>query len=178
MRSLPVVSLFSGAGGLDLGLENVGFVPRIAVDISPAAIATYRHNRPGTNVVCLDLAAVDPLKLVELWTKAVGRTSPIGVVGGPPCQAFSLSNVQQRPDDPRLLLLDRYADIIVRFAQNLSLSFFLFENVPGLLSERHRPRYEAFKRKCRRAGFVIHEGLIDASSFGCWPAPQLPAIYK
>ena len=101
----PVLSLFSGAGGFDLGFKQAGFKPRLAVDIDPAAVETYRWNEPDTHVALLDIAESTPDDLVKLWISINGDKGPVGIIGGPPCQAFSISNVYQKKGDPRRKLL-------------------------------------------------------------------------
>lgn len=165
-QGLPILSLFSGAGGLDLGFRRAGFIPLLAIDISPAAVRTYQRNHPGTRVEQLDLSETPVEELIALWNTCSNGQPPAGIVGGPPCQAFSVSNVHQKSDDPRARLVERYAEIIATFAQSIGLDFFVFENVPGLLGKRHRARYEAFKEACQAAGFRIFEKTIDAVNFG------------
>jgi len=162
----PVLSLFSGAGGFDLGFRYAGFRPGLAIDNDPAAAATYRRNHQGTDVVQLDLANTDPVDLVNLWTNHVGQVKPLGIIGGPPCQAFSVSNVHQRRDDPRRKLLDSYVGIIQAFTSCFGLDFFVFENVPGLIRNRHRHCFQQFKRGCEAAGFEVWYKVIDAGKFG------------
>jgi DNA (cytosine-5)-methyltransferase 1 len=162
---IPILSLFSGAGGLDLGFYRAGFIPRLAVDISPAAVKTYQRNHPYTCVKQLDLSEVPGEELISLWN-ACSREAPVGIIGGPPCQAFSVSNVHQRGNDPRAQLVERYADIIGTFARLKGLAFFVFENVTGLLGKKHRDRYLEFKRSCEAAGFRIYEKIIDAVRLG------------
>lgn len=164
--SWPVLSLFSGAGGLDRGFKQAGFSPRLAIDVDAAAVATYRWNEPHTKVVPIDIADCNPSELVDLWMSVSGETGPLGIIGGPPCQAFSVSNVFQRRTDPRRRLLGSYAAVIREFTSRLGLDFFVFENVPGILHRRHRRRYMDFKRECRRAGFNVRERLVDAGRFG------------
>ena len=162
----PVLSLFSGAGGFDLGFKQAGFRPRLAVDLDPAAVETYRWNEPDTHVALLDIAESNPDELVKLWTSINGDKGPIGIIGGPPCQAFSVSNVYQRRGDPRRELLVSYANVIQAFTSRFGLDFFVFENVPGLTQERHRRRYLHFKRLCKKAGFSVREKVVNAGRFG------------
>ena len=162
----PVLSLFSGAGGFDLGFRRAGFRPVLAIDLDPAAVETYRWNEPDTHVTLLDIAESNPDELVKLWTSINGDKGPVGIIGGPPCQAFSVSNVYQRKRDPRLKLLVSYASVIQAFTSRFGLDFFVFENVPGLMQERHRRRYLHFKRLCKRAGFSVGEKVVNAGSFG------------
>ena len=79
----PVLSLFSGAGGFDLGFKQAGFKPGLAVDIDPAAVETYRWNEPDTHVALLDIAESSPDELVKLWTSINGDNGPVGIIGGP-----------------------------------------------------------------------------------------------
>lgn len=164
--SWPVLSLFSGAGGLDLGFKRGGFRPGLAVDMDPAAVATYRWNLPDTHVAQLDLARSTPDELVDLWIRANGDAGPAGIIGGPPCQAFSTSNVRQKRKDPRKWLLNNYADMIEAFTSRVGLDFFVFENVIGLTQGRHQWRYLRFKRQCRKAGFTVRAKVVNAGKFG------------
>ena len=165
-RSLPVLSLFSGAGGFDLGFRSAGFRPGLAVDIDPVAVETYRWNHPGTQVTQLDIAETNPDDLVDLWVANNGDVRPVGIIGGPPCQAFSISNVHQKKADPRRKLLIHYARIVEAFTSRFDLDFFVFENVVGLTQKRHLRRYQQFKRLCERAGYRVREKVVNAGRFG------------
>ena len=162
----PVLSLFSGAGGLDLGFRQAGFRPVLAVDIDPVAVATYRWNQPGTHVASLDITESNADDLVDLWTRINGDEGPVGIIGGPPCQAFSVSNVHQKRGDPRRKLLANYANVIQAFTSSFGLDFFVFENVPGLTQKRHHRRYLDFKRLCKKAGYSVREKIVNAGRFG------------
>ena len=161
-----VLSLFSGAGGLDLGFKHGGFKPGLAVDIDPAAVETYRWNQPHTHVALLDIAQSNPDELVDLWISVNGDEPPAGIIGGPPCQAFSVSNVHQKRRDPRRKLLIDYAKVIEAFTSRLGLDFFVFENVLGLTRGRHKWRYLDFKRMCKKAGYSVREKEVNAGRFG------------
>ena len=165
-RAWPVLSLFSGAGGLDLGFMLGGFKPGLAVDIYPPAVETYRWNQPGTHVAPLDIAESNANAFVDLWTSINGEEGPVGIIGGPPCQAFSVSNVHQKRRDPRRKLLVNYTKVIEAFTSRLGLDFFVFENVPGLGQGRHRWRYLEFKRLCKKAGYSVREKVVNAGRFG------------
>ena len=163
---LPLLSLFSGAGGLDYGFKTAGFQTVLAIDINPSALETYKSNHPGSTAIQLDLSQVDPHTIIETWEDLCGDTSPIGIIGGPPCQGFSSANVRQETDDPRRQLLFRYADIVASFKNHFDIGFFAFENVPGLTSRRHKPLLTDFSRRCEEAGFTIKSSIIDAGTFG------------
>lgn len=162
----PVISLFSGAGGLDLGFRWAGFEPRLAIDSDSAAVATYRKNHPRTYTCQLDLSMIDPNDLVTLWKNFEDNKPPFGLIGGPPCQAFSVSNVHKKKDDKRGMLLVTYATIVQRLASDIGLDFFVFENVPGLASTEHIRVFHKFRSMCESAGFKLHVKLLDAGKFG------------
>jgi DNA (cytosine-5)-methyltransferase 1 len=162
---IPILSVFSGAGGLDLGFEQAGFLPLLAIDIAPAAVRTYQRNHPQARVVQLDLLKASPHEIITLWDEWCSYP-PLGIVGGPPCQAFSVSNVHQKDGDPRGLLVTRYAGLITTLAQEKGTLFFVFENVPGLLRGRHRIRFLEFCDTCQEAGFRLYWKILDAARFG------------
>lgn len=164
---IPVLSLFSGAGGLDLGFEEAGFEPKLAADNDPAAVKTYNSNRPGKGPVAkvLDLSSVDPCDLLRLWEEIAPGLRPIGIIGGPPCQAFSVSNVFKFDEDPRAKLPLSYARILKTFNDTFGLEFFLFENVAGLRQEKHRGSLDAFEKAFASAGFDVITFMLDAVNF-------------
>src|SRR5437879_1582394 len=90
----PVVSLFSGAGGMDLGFKHGGFYTALALDHNEAAVRTYNRNRRAKCGRQLDLStaiSAEVLKLVRTL-----RVCPCGVIGGPPCQSFSRGNIRKK----------------------------------------------------------------------------------
>jgi len=169
-RFLPVVSLFSGAGGLDTGFIRAGFTPILAVDASDAACRTFQHNHPHVPVIKRDLSDVRGDFLVERISELPGDPKPLGVIGGPPCQAFSLSNGHKRTDDPRAELAKSYATLVSKLNSAFSLDFFLFENVPGLSHARHSDVLTNLKKLFSAAGFHVFEGELNAYDFG---VPQI-----
>ena len=162
----PVLSVFSGAGGLDLGFQSAGFRSAIAIDVDPAAIATYKRNHPETKAIQLDLASTDPTDILNLWKDHVGEIRPVGIIGGPPCQGFSVSNVHQTQNDPRHGLLNSYANLVEKFAACLELDFFALENVPGLVNKRHKGLFHQIRDICEAAGFRVRQKILDAGRFG------------
>ncbi|MCI0724923.1 MAG: DNA cytosine methyltransferase, partial [Acidobacteria bacterium] len=111
-RPLPVISLFSGSGGLDIGFERAGFIPIFALDLSSAACITFKANHPSAHVVRADLSKKTPRYIAERLKELPEDVHPVGVIGGPPCQAFSLGNGYKRDDDPRAQLPAKYAEIL------------------------------------------------------------------
>lgn len=132
---MKVVSLFSGAMGLDLGLEAAGHEVVVAVETDATAVATIRLNRPDLPVIA---RPIEQVKTSEIM-KAAGLKpgDDFIVVGGPCCQAFSTVGKRESLGDPRGNLFLQF----VRVVRQAQPTFFLMENVRGLLSaaERHRP---------------------------------------
>lgn len=170
MKQLSIVSLFSGSGGLDLGFNWAGFTSSIALDIDKAACKTLKANHPVLHVVRKDLSKVERGYILQRLEELPEKVKPIGVIGGPPCQAFSLSNVHKREDDPRARLPGNYAAVLKELHDEFELDFFVFENVLGLKHGQHQELFTYFKNLFARAGFSIFEGELDAQDFG---VPQI-----
>jgi DNA (cytosine-5)-methyltransferase 1 len=134
-KNLTMISLFSGAMGLDLGLEKAGFQVRLAVEINPAAVKTIHLNRPTLPVLTKSIANLTSQEILEAAGLGVGETTLIS--GGPCCQSFSTAGNRESLEDPRGNLFFDFCRV-VREAQP---RFFVMENVRGILSAavRHRP---------------------------------------
>jgi DNA (cytosine-5)-methyltransferase 1 len=164
---IPIVSLFSGPGGLDLGFQQGGFETISAFERSQVAVNTFNQNLLAVATVA-DLATAKPEDIVAQVRKT-GRI-PAGVIGGPPCQAFSTANVRQRNDDPRRRLIFRFEAVIGALDEAFNIDFFLMENVAHLAKRKHRELLDRLKAKFRRRGFEVYETVINAALFG---VPQL-----
>jgi DNA (cytosine-5)-methyltransferase 1 len=163
---LPVVSLFCGPGGFDVGFEQAGFTPVLAIDAAPAACKTFKHNHAGTMVLRRDLSSAPQGYVSERLREHPDSPIPVGVIGGPPCQAFSLSNGHKKEGDPRAEMPRHYAAILKELNCQYEIDFFVFENVLGLKHPRHQAQFEQFKRLFAAAGFTIFEEELNAADFG------------
>ena len=164
-KGIPIISLFCGAGGLDLGFRKEGFAPVLAIDSDEAAVATYNHNSEDEVAVRADLARIRYKTLVTLLTDRAPAVSPRGIIGGPPCQGFSRGNARSDPGDPRNTLPLKYARFLARLNGDYGIDFFVFENVPGLKSERHLPQFIKIRRAFEDAGFRVFETELNAKAF-------------
>jgi DNA (cytosine-5)-methyltransferase 1 len=176
-RKPTLVSLFTGAGGLDIGLELAGFSTVAAVDSDKDCVETLRLNRGRLHdveqVALLDHANVIPAKVEELEPKdlrpkgSAASWSPDVLVGGPPCQPFSSAGRMLGLDDPRGRLFEDF----VKLADGLRPRLILFENVRGLVtsvgpSGRPGEALELVKKSFERIGYATSFALLNAADYG------------
>ena len=140
-RDLNVVSLFSGGGGLDIGLAAAGFKTLFANDIVPQCCATLSKNlSKRAVVVCEDVKKVSGKEILS----RIGKNIAIDVLaGGPPCQAFSIFGQRKGRADPRGQMVYEYFRILAE----LKPKVFVFENVFGLVTVESG---EVFKVVCEK----------------------------
>lgn len=175
------ISLFTGAGGLDLGLERAGFRTVSAVECDPDSIETLRAGQgnrlpipgqpgewylAGAAIVPREIEGIDAGDLKPAWADA--DWTPDLLVGGPPCQPFSSSGHLRSMADPRGKLFEHF----VRLAGELRPRFVLFENVRGLVTARG-PRGEPgevlrlVQEGFEGVGYATRFALLNAADFGC-----------
>lgn len=121
-----VVELFCGCGGTSLGFEMAGFQIAVGVDILTPAIETFRNNHEGVSTILGDIHEVQPKQIIEL----LNGTRVDVLIGGVPCQGFSLNNRKRHEDDKRNKL---YLEFI-RFVRELQPRAVVLENVSGMKS--------------------------------------------
>lgn len=160
---VPIVSLFCGPGGLDLGFQRVGFETILALDRSEVAVETFNKNLPPV-AKAADLSEMSDKDVVAL-VAATGKI-PIGVIGGPPCQGFSLANVRQRRIDPRRQLTFRFAELVGALDAAFGIDFFLMENVAALAMPKQHRLFQRLRRKFGGLGFTIYAAVVNARDFG------------
>lgn len=151
--NISVVSLFSGGGGLDLGFLKAGYDIIWATDINKDAVATYKANIGG-EVICADLNDIDEDSIPN---------SDI-IIGGPPCQSFSLAG-KRDPSDKRGQLIWKYLNILKRKRPKA----FVFENVVGLLSAKNETGQLVFPILCEafeQIGYTVSAKVVNAADYG------------
>lgn len=154
MTSPKIVSLFSGAGGLDLGFHKAGFPLAFAVDRSVWAIKTHKRNFEGTKSVAADLIELQPRGVLAYLADVLVDGESIGVIGGPPCQGFSRANPAALASDPRNKLPILYLEIVEELQKKYDVQFVLFENVLGIKDVKHEVAYNGILAKFRELGFA------------------------
>jgi DNA (cytosine-5)-methyltransferase 1 len=126
-QKLKVIDLFAGAGGLSLGFMNAGFDVELAIEIDDWAHQTYKANHPGVNAICSDIT-----KLPDSYFEQFRGVD--AVVGGPPCQGFSIAASNRRdPNDKRNFLYREF----LRVVNLTSPSFVLIENVKEISTKKN-----------------------------------------
>ncbi|MDR2381250.1 MAG: DNA cytosine methyltransferase, partial [Bifidobacteriaceae bacterium] len=166
-QTLPkIISLFSGAGGLDLGFKDGGYDVVLAVDFDEWAVETHRKAFPETRSLHADLVKLGVTGLMEAARQVLSPGDSIGVIGGPPCQGFSRSNVASRADDPRNKLPALYLDIVAALQAEYKVEFIIFENVLGIQDKKHRRTFDGIKQTLEELG--LHQSVreYDAYEFG------------
>ena len=168
--SRRAVSLFSGAGGLDLGVERAGYSVIYAVENDPTAVATLNRNRPRwypelAEVTPLDITKLDPEDVLATLGAEPGDIDLL--VGGPPCVAFSKSGFhleyKREGRDPKADLLEYYLD----YLKALQPKAFLMENVFGLAyRNQSRAFFDALCDGIRGAEYSLTQGVLNAADYG------------
>lgn len=161
-----IISLFSGAGGLDLGFSQAGFPLTFAVDISPAAIQTHRRNFKEATSVAADLQDLGPSGVLAHVEKLLNPGESIGVIGGPPCQGFSRANVASVANDPRNRLPILYLQIVEALQKKYVVEFVLFENVIGIRDAKHLGTFRGILSMFREIGLVPDVNEYSALDYG------------
>lgn len=170
-----VLSLFTGAGGLDLGLEAAGFEPTLCVELDPEARATLAKNRPLWSLAEPgDIHALSPKNLLE-QAKLKPRELPL-LAGGPPCQPFSKSSYWAGGDtarlrDPRAKTLSAYLNVVAATLPQV----LLLENVKGLAyqgKDEGLKLLEAGLHEINKRHGTKYQGTIFALNAAHFGVPQ------
>ncbi len=154
------IDLFSGCGGLTLGLKQAQFNVLAAIEIEDKACRVYAANHPEVLLIDKDIRMVQPFELLHSLSLKPGHLDLLA--GCPPCQGFSrirLLNSSKLRRDKRNVLIDEFA----RFVAAFQPKFVMMENVPGLAAYH---RFQTFVRSLRRSGYHVIVEVLDASAFG------------
>ena len=156
-----VVDLFAGAGGISLGFEQAGFDVAAAVEIDPVHAAVHAFNFPQTAVLARSVVGLTGAGIRH--AAGLGERQVDVVVGGAPCQGFSLIG-QRILDDPRNRLVLEF----VRIVTELDARYFVFENVKGLTLGKHRRFLEELVRAFQLAGYQVRTPwkVLNAADYG------------
>lgn len=143
-----LVDLFAGAGGLSLGFEQAGFDVVAAVEYDPIHAATHELNFPYSRVICADVTKLSGDEIRK--AAGIGRRMIDAVIGGPPCQGFSLIG-HRILDDPRNSLVFHF----LRLVSELRPRAFMMENVPGMATGDHHQLLDELIEQFDKAGYRV-----------------------
>ena len=157
---MNIIDLFAGCGGLSLGFEMAGFNIPVAIEKDAWASETYKKNHPSTKVITEDIT-----QILDLSTILPEKDMKIhGIIGGPPCQGFSLSGNRDK-NDPRNSLFMEF----VRFVRHFKPNFFVMENVTGILSMQTKNGEnvkDLIRAEFTDAGYNLEIFTLNAAEFG------------
>lgn len=149
---MRIVSLFSGAGGLDLGFHKAGFQTVAANEIDPKIIPTFKANFPDVEMIAGDICNVFSSEFPD---------NIDGIIGGPPCQSWSEAGSLKGIEDKRGQLFYEY----IRIIRDKKPLFFVAENVSGMLAQRHSEAVRGFLRLFDEAGYNVFMKLVNANDY-------------
>ena len=150
-----IVDLFAGAGGMSLGFRNAGYDILSAVELVEVAAETHHKNFPDSHIYCGDISDYSPLQFVR-------RKQVQVVVGGPPCQGFSVAG-KRDPNDPRNKLFREF----VRVVKELKPDYFVMENVPGILTMQKGKVAEAILEAFEEIGYPdVSIAILETATLG------------
>jgi len=151
-KKFKVVSLFSGCGGLDLGFINAGFEVIWANDFFPDAVETYKKNI-SNHIVLGDITKIPSSKIPDKFDI---------LLGGFPCQGFSIANNKRSMEDERNFL---YKEML-RIVKDKKPPFFLAENVKGLLSMHNGKVVEMIINDFKKIGYDVDYKIVNSADYG------------
>lgn len=151
-----IIDLFCGAGGLSLGFENAGFESKLAIDFWPPAIETYNANRKNKIGKVFDITKIDDRFLND---NNIVKIS--GIIGGPPCQGFSMAGKRIIDDDRNKLYRDYF-----RILEIVDPEFFVMENVVGIININNGAVKEDIIKRANKIGYEIYVKVLCASKYG------------
>ena len=168
IKSLKAIDLFCGAGGFSLGLKDAGFDVLVGIDKFDGPVKTYQHNFGVERGLQLDLSSIQPHELKNK-VKNVTRTKINDldlIVGGPPCQGFSLASRRKdrgSKEDIRNDLSLKYFE----FIREINPKYFIFENVAGLLSALDGEWFQLIEQKIHEiSNYEFEYEIKDTADYG------------
>lgn len=154
-----VLDLFCGCGGFSKGFEEAGFNVRLGTDIWEDALVTYKKNFPNAKTICEDITGVSAeeiLKVAGIEADAVDV-----IIGGPPCQGFSVSG-KRMIDDERNVLYKSF----VRLVSEIQPKVFVMENVPGLVRLFHGTVGKQVLEDFTNIGYRVKMQILSSENYG------------
>lgn len=148
---MKLVSLFSGCGGMDLGFEKAGYDVIWANEFDASIHSTYTKNHVGVQLEKRDVTTLLDSDIPDCD----------GIIGGPPCQAWSEGGKQLGIKDPRGRLFFEY----IRIVKAKHPKFFVIENVRGILDDKHKQAFQSFIQMLIDCGYSIDYAVVNTADF-------------
>ena len=157
MTSLNAVDLFSGGGGLTMGLKMAGFDVKAAVELDAHAAATFQANHRETKLFVQDIRFVKGSDILNLIPE-----QHLDLLSAcPPCQGFTSLTAKYKREDPRNLLINE----MLRLVEETNPSAIMMENVPGLASRGNHLLSPVIER-LKKLGYIVNYGVLQVADFG------------
>ena len=156
-KKLKVYGLFTGGGGLDIGFKEAGFEIIGASDIWKESEKTMNLNYPDIPFICKDITTLTSNDILE----STNGVKPDVIIGGPPCQGFSVMG-DKNSADPRNVLFESY----VRLVDDLEPKCFVFENVKGIKSMFKGRYLNMVANSFAKIGYDIYLKVLNSKDYG------------
>ena len=169
-NDFKVLDLFCGAGGLSWGMEkNPYFSTVVALDLDEKAAETFKRNMPKTEVIVGDITDADVKEKIVKLSQSSGVNM---IVGGPPCQGYSMKGKKLGLEDPRNFLFREYLDLVSKINPDV----FVIENVKGLLLSANGWFKDEIVNAIEALGYAVRFAILNAADFGV-PQSRERAIF-
>jgi len=155
-KKFTVIDLFSGCGGLSYGLQEAGFDVLLGIDNWQNSLDTFLYNHKNAKILEGDISEVDSKEIKKIAGKKIDV-----IVGGPPCQGFSLSGPRNFYDKRNRLYIE-----FLRIVKDLKPKAFLIENVPGLAALFNGEVKERIIEEFSKLGYAVNAQILNASDYG------------
>ncbi|MBI1286808.1 MAG: DNA (cytosine-5-)-methyltransferase [Flavobacteriales bacterium] len=163
-----VISLFSGAGGMDIGFEMAGFKTAVAVEYDKSCCETLKANKPDLPIIQGDLAEISTEEILNAAN--LKPTQAALVIGGPPCQSFSLAGKRMGMNDPRGMLVLQFIRVV---RESLPVAF-VMENVKGMVNWEGGKAIEAIMNEIsepiifegKKYEYKVTKSVLNAADYG------------
>jgi DNA (cytosine-5)-methyltransferase 1 len=161
-----VLDTFAGAGGFSLGFEQAGCIISGAIEIDDWASSTFAYNHPQANVITADIRLLDDKELYNQFK----NSAPDIILGGPPCQGFSIANINKGdPKDPRNTLFQEF----IRLGKLFSPQIMIMENVPNLTNIKTETKEnvtDIIQVELKKLEYNVYMDILSAVDYG---VPQI-----
>ncbi|MDF2962070.1 MAG: hphIAM [Paenibacillus sp.] len=158
-NKLNLIDLFCGCGGFSLGFEKAGYNVLLGIDIWEDALVTFQRNHQGSKVIHKDLSQMEPQEILDFLR--CGKEHIDIIIGGPPCQGFSVSG-KRMIDDPRNKLYKSF----VKTVEYIKPKMFVMENVPGLVRLFDGKVKDQIIEEFEQIGYNVSYKILTASDYG------------